>query len=53
MLVSFSRMYLGAHFLSDVLGGMAEGVVWLAFCLTGIHTYRGLRTVHLERQPRH
>lgn len=44
-LVAFSRLYLGAHFLSDVLGGFAEGVAWLALCMTATHTYvrhRGL-----------
>jgi undecaprenyl-diphosphatase len=38
-LVAFSRLYLGAHFLSDVLAGFAEGVAWLALCLTATHTY--------------
>jgi membrane-associated phospholipid phosphatase len=32
-LVAFSRLYLGAHYLSDVLAAMAEGLAWLAFCL--------------------
>lgn len=40
LVVSFSRMYLGVHYLSDVLAAMAEGVAWLALCLTGMHTYR-------------
>jgi len=39
LLVSFSRVYLGAHYLSDVLAAFAEGVTWLTLCLTGIHTY--------------
>jgi membrane-associated phospholipid phosphatase len=32
-LVALSRMYLGAHYLSDVLAAFAEGAAWLTWCL--------------------
>ena len=39
LLVALSRMYLGAHFLSDVIAAFAEAVAWLSICLTATHTW--------------
>lgn len=39
-LVALSRVYLGAHYLSDVLAALAESTAWLALCLTAVHTLR-------------
>lgn len=33
VLVALSRMYVGAHYLSDVLAAMSEGVAWLTICM--------------------
>jgi undecaprenyl-diphosphatase len=39
-LIGLTRIYLGAHYLTDVLGAIAIGVAWLAFCWTTTETFR-------------
>ncbi|MFL6529968.1 MAG: phosphatase PAP2 family protein [Chthoniobacterales bacterium] len=39
-LIGLSRIYLGAHFLTDVLAAIAIGIAWLTFCWTTTETFR-------------
>jgi membrane-associated phospholipid phosphatase len=39
-LIGFSRLILGVHYLSDVLGGYALGAAWLAFAVALIEDAR-------------
>jgi undecaprenyl-diphosphatase len=34
LLIGFSRIFLGVHWLSDVLGGLALAALWLTFLIT-------------------
>ena len=36
-LVAFSRLYLGAHYLSDVVAAVCASTVWLVLCLAAGH----------------
>lgn len=41
--VGLSRLYLGVHYFSDVVGGYAAGVLWLAACISGLEGLRSQR----------
>jgi membrane-associated phospholipid phosphatase len=43
-LISFSRLYLGVHYLSDVLAGVAGGLFWLSVSIA-LHGAYGQRIV--------
>ena len=57
--IGLSRLYLGVHYLSDVIGGFAVATVWLSVCVSGLEItlgQRGLYPWHVgferRREPR-
>jgi membrane-associated phospholipid phosphatase len=39
--IGFSRLYLGVHYPSDVLGGLVAGAAWVVLCTTTIRIVQG------------
>jgi undecaprenyl-diphosphatase len=50
VVVAFSRMYLGVHYLSDVVAAFAEGVAWLAICALALAAF--WREAPAEARPK-
>ena len=45
--IGLSRLYLGVHYFSDVVGGFAAGLVWLSACISGVEVARRRRALLL------
>lgn len=43
-LVGLSRIYLGLHYFTDVVGAIVEGLLWLGLCLAGVQALWRQRT---------
>lgn len=43
LLIGFSRIYLGVHFLSDVLAGFLLGAMWVLLCISIVEVFSYLR----------
>lgn len=41
--IGFSRLYLGVHYFSDVIGGFTAGALWLSACISGLEVVRRLK----------
>jgi membrane-associated phospholipid phosphatase len=50
-LVGLSRLYLGAHWLTDVLGALTLGAAWLFVLLTATRTVHALHTAPSDDHP--
>lgn len=54
VVMSFSRLYLGVHFATDVVAGLIAGAGWVVVCVSGVELAlrREARRVHAaEGQP--
>jgi membrane-associated phospholipid phosphatase len=51
IVMAFSRLYLGVHFVSDVAAGLVAGVAWVAVCASALEVVRR-RHAQGERETR-
>jgi len=52
LIVGTTRLYLGVHWLTDVLGGAALGGLWLFSLLTVVHAVESVARLRAERPQR-
>jgi undecaprenyl-diphosphatase len=49
-LIGLTRIYLGAHYLTDVIAAVAAGTAWLVVCWTTAETFRKRQESRARRE---
>jgi membrane-associated phospholipid phosphatase len=52
VLIGISRIYLNAHFPSDVIAGFCAGLLWLILTITALRTIKWQRRVNSPSHPK-
>ena len=48
LLIALTRIYLGAHYVTDVIGAMAAGLAWLVWSQIGVALMRNANLPHCD-----